>query len=260
MKTNEIRAKFYIDPYNEKAKEVSQKYEQYRNEENPNIIFVFGGDGCFLHCVHDCNDMELPLLGINCGTVGFLMNNLNDFDAFLTSNKPLKFNHFPLLDITATLTDGSTVQYTAFNDTWIEREEGQCSWFEVSVNGNIYLPKVACDGLVICTPAGSTGYAHSVGLPQVPVETQLIGFIANNANSPIGLRPVFLPITSEITIRNIQPNKRKTRAFYDGVGIGSVTELRIKVSTTKTLDVGFIDDNSIDLYFIEKVFKMVNSN
>ncbi|KAL7718522.1 Poly(P)/ATP NAD kinase [Entamoeba marina] len=250
-----LRAQFYIDEYNEKAKELATTFQDVEDDANPNTIFVFGGDGTFLRAVHEYSDKKLPFVGINCGNVGFLLNPIDDVIHFIENGKTLHCYSYPLLVIQPSLYNEQLPIKKAFNDTWIERMNGQCCWFEVFVNGSLRIPKMVCDGVVICTAAGSTGYSHSIGLPPIPIGTQLLCFVPNNVRFPLGLKPVFLPSHTEILIRNIAPNRSKSRGFYDGVNMGEISELKISVSHDEC-QVGFVQENhTVEKMYVDKVFK-----
>ncbi|ELP84327.1 inorganic polyphosphate/ATP-NAD kinase, putative [Entamoeba invadens IP1] len=231
IKPSNIRAIFYIDPYNPKAKTVSEMFSllQTTNEEDANVICVFGGDGTFLHAFHKYADRKIPFLGINCGNVGFLINSIEEVRGSVEIDRPVRCYTHPYLTATSIMGENTLPPVKAFNDVWIERNCGQCCWFEVSINGVVRIPKLTCDGCIICTQAGSTGYSRSVGMIPIPYGTPLIGLVPNNASFPHGIKPMFFPIGTSITIRNLQPYRRFTRAFYDGIEIGEVTQISVCV-------------------------------
>ncbi len=63
----------------EKLAAIESKYKVIRLEnlnEKPDVdlIIILGGDGFMLHCLHHLMHFDIPIYGINCGTVGFLLN------------------------------------------------------------------------------------------------------------------------------------------------------------------------------------------
>ncbi|EDR30097.1 poly(p)/ATP NAD kinase, putative [Entamoeba dispar SAW760] len=254
LQVDHIRAKFHIDDYNQKAPDVARQFERIHDEVNPNVVMTFGGDGTFLKAFHENYHLQLPYLGINCGNLGYLINPIQEVMDSIEKNKPLKCYSYPCLKVDAS--NGSTQLSTqfAFNDAWIERLNGQCCWFEVIINGVVRIPKLCCDGIVVCTPAGSTGYSKSIGVMPIPPNANMIGFVPNNASYPLGIRPLYLPLDTEVIIKNIQPNRRKTRGFYDGVELSEITELKIKV-IENGCRVIYAHEENLNKTYINKVTK-----
>ena len=61
----------------ERLAQINAKYNFVDlNAPNVDLIIVLGGDGFMLHCLHNYLHLDIPIYGINCGTVGFLLKNL----------------------------------------------------------------------------------------------------------------------------------------------------------------------------------------
>jgi len=107
---------------------------------------------------------------------------------------------------------------------------GQSAWIEVAVDGEVKLEKMVCDGALISTAAGSTAYAHAMGVSPIPVGTPIICLVGNNVSSPAGLRPVYLPEDCTVDLTCQDRVKRPVRAFVDGVCVGKVSKMSIHAS------------------------------
>lgn len=209
----------------------------------------------YLHITATYENKSLKQIPVNT------MNQPFDCDSIETCNNNLNNNNYNEKN-TNKDNDTNSIQqipkqiYTkcAFNDVWIQRKSGQCCWFEVLINGEVKIPKITCDGIVICTASGSTGYSKSIGISPIPCNVPLIGFVPNNASYPLGIKPFYLPLTSEITINNIQPVRRPSVAFFDGIEIGDITSLQIKV-IENGCDVLYIDSQSMNDSYTNKIFK-----
>lgn len=127
-------------------------------------IFVVGGDGTLLRRTETANENNLPIIGINCGKLGFL----SEFEADEAENAIILFKNGELVkDERLTLKisfKGKT--YYALNDAVISRTYEEDKRMVVSVGvkiGDCGLQKITGDGVILATPTGSTAYSLSAG-------------------------------------------------------------------------------------------------
>ncbi len=73
-KLDKPRAFLFADERNARAKEWREQYRAYEVPEKPNCILVFGGDGTMLRAIRKYANWRVPLLGLNAGHLGFLLN------------------------------------------------------------------------------------------------------------------------------------------------------------------------------------------
>ena len=145
--------------------------------ENTQAILVLGGDGTFLHAAKDLLELNLPIVGIYFGTLGFLTEIKPDnFEQALRSiiNGNYTIENRMLLE-GEIIKNGKTV-YTdqALNDIVLNRSSTSgLIHFDVNVNGG-FLNSYSADGMVVSTPTGSTGYNLSAGGPVVQPTAQII--------------------------------------------------------------------------------------
>lgn len=129
------------------------------------LLMVFGGDGTFLRVAREAAEERTPIIGINIGSLGFL----TDVQAH---QLPLALRQIwagesrveTRARITATgRARGRRITETALNDFVISRGAApRLIELEVSVDG-ASLTRYRCDGLIVCTPTGSTAYSLSAG-------------------------------------------------------------------------------------------------
>jgi NAD kinase len=200
------------------------------------MILVFGGDGTMLHAIREHWRRRLPFYGVNTGHLGFLLNP-QPLQAFWTEE--LLLYQLPLLWVEAEGVDGTTRTALAFNDMWVERSGGQTAWIEVRVNGEVRLPKLVADGVLLATAAGSTSYARAMGATPVPFPTPVLTLAGSNVLSPTFWRPVVLPLDSKVEAATLDPVKRPLLCYIDGVSQGLVRTVRARVSHIAAVELAF---------------------
>ena len=166
--TQEIKA--YIEQ-NKKVCILSQKDElghiiPESIPEDVECALVLGGDGTLIRAARELGGYNIPLLGINLGTLGYLAEvELKECKAALD----MLFKGTPDIEERMMIqgTVDQVVSDMALNDIVLTREGGlRVVQFDVYVNGTL-LNTYLADGLIISTPTGTTGYNLSAGGPVV---------------------------------------------------------------------------------------------
>ena len=158
------------------------------------VIISLGGDGTILHILSQINK---PILGINCGGVGFL-NELEPEDDIFTAIDRIssgKYFEEKLHRIDTFLNDlkiGTAVNEIVLHSSRVAKIQG----FEISTNGKL-IDRFRGDGVIIATPTGSTSYSMSVGAPII-YPTMKSNLIVPMAAYKLGSRPLILPSNYEI--------------------------------------------------------------
>jgi NAD+ kinase len=133
-------------------------------------LVVLGGDGTFLRAARAVAAVDVPILGINSGTVGFLSKSEpEDLSQVLAALIAGDYTLEPRMTIEARLLPeglGETAEsHVALNEAAVVRgSQARVVRLEVSIDGS-HLATYICDGLVVATPTGSTGYSFSAGGP-----------------------------------------------------------------------------------------------
>ena len=229
------RARLFFDPDRADSARTAASLAAF-DHPDPAVILVVGGDGTMLRAIRQHWADRLPFYGLNTGHVGFLLNDPAGRDFW---HADLRCYRLPLLSVEAEGPDGRRHVEVAFNDCWVERDGGQTSWVELGVNGAVRLRKLVADGLLIATAAGSTGYARAMGASPLPFNAPLLTLAGSNVFSPRDWRPAFLTTDSVVTVRNLDPGKRPLRGFVDGVPLGEVASLTVRVSATAAAELLF---------------------
>jgi NAD+ kinase len=142
------------------------------------LCIVLGGDGTILTALRHYAGTEVPVFAVNFGAVGFLATIDPDGlgDAFGRAFRG-EFDTLPLPSITVGRPEG---EWTAMNDISVHRKHGLRVADLAYALGGEEIGRVRCDGLVVSTPQGSTGYNLANGGPVLAwgVEGFVVSFIA----------------------------------------------------------------------------------
>lgn len=134
--------------------------------ENVDCAIVIGGDGTLIRAARNMEGYEIPLIGLNLGTLGFLAEvELHEFQTALDA----LFNGNPTIEKRMMMrgTVEGKMNKIALNDVVVARDGNlRVIRYNVYVNGALLNSYVA-DGVIISTPTGSTGYNLSAGGPVV---------------------------------------------------------------------------------------------
>jgi NAD kinase/nicotinic acid mononucleotide adenylyltransferase len=230
------RLQIVHDEHNPTARKLAVRFRALESGD-PNLVLVLGGDGTMLATIRREWRRRLPFLGLNAGTLGFLMNEeLPDSLARIE----LVIYRMPMLRVDTTSPDGTVTRGLAYGDAWVERDSGQAAWLKIDVNGRTQVPKVVGDGLLVATPSGSSAYARAMGATPVPLTAPILTLAGSNVFRPRFWKPVALPETTTVRITNLdERNKRPIRAFLDGHLAGPVTAMEVRISSVAAVELAF---------------------
>lgn len=144
------------------------------------LVVVLGGDGTFLRAARAVAEIDVPILGVNLGKVGFLSKvEEHELESVLAQVAADEYRIDERMMIRATILPGGRSepgeQFRALNDVVVARGRlARVCRFDVTV-GASHLATIVADGLIVSTPTGSTGYSFSSGGPIVdPLSRNLI--------------------------------------------------------------------------------------
>ncbi len=166
------------------------------------LILAMGGDGTLLHTVRVIDGKNIPILGINLGSLGFLTEiTENEICSIL---KDVLHGHYQIekrmmLSIKVLRQDSAPVRFRALNEAVItESEIARMINLKVSIDSE-YLTTYRADGLIISTPTGSTAYSLAAGGPIVVPQLKLL-MLTPVCPHTLTARPMIIPESSKITI------------------------------------------------------------
>lgn len=206
-----------------------------RYENHPpqacDVVVALGGDGFMLDTLHRAVEWGVPVFGMNCGSVGFLMNRLdvNDLGSRLRRAESMILNP---LRMRAETVDGDRVDALAVNEVSLLRETRQTAMIRVSVDAVVRLDGLVCDGVLVATPAGSTAYNLSAHGPILPLDAGVLALTPISPFRPRRWRGALLPTTARIVLEVRQPQKRPVSAVADFREVRNVTRVEIEQDST----------------------------
>lgn len=216
--------------------------------DEADVVIALGGDGYMLQTLHallDARRQSVPVFGMNLGTVGFMMNEWrrHDLDERLANARAFKVT--PLL-MTATGMDGRVHTVPAINEVSLLRETRQTAKLEVQINDRVVLEELACDGILVATPAGSTAYNLSAHGPILPLGSAMIALTPISAFRPRRWRGAILPDKTRVKLRVLDGGKRPVSAVADQREIREVAEVDIAIDRARELTLLFDPEHALD--------------
>lgn len=191
------------------------------------VVVALGGDGFMLQTLHETEGMGLPVYGMNCGTVGFLMNGY-DAEGLVERLASAEQTTINPLEMRATTAAGEIVRALAINEVSILRLGPQAAKLAIYVDGKLRLDELVCDGALLATPAGSTAYNYSAHGPILPIGSDVLALTAVAAFRPRRWRGALLPKTALVRIEVLEPAKRPVMADADSRSVENVVSVEIR--------------------------------
>ncbi|MDR1199549.1 MAG: NAD kinase [Prevotellaceae bacterium] len=204
-----------------------------------------GGDGTFLESTRFIRKNNIPVLGVNTGSLGFLANvSVDEFQAALNEILSGKYaiEHRALIHVAEH--DKKDISACALNEITLQRTMPSLISTTVEINGE-RLSQYWSDGLIIATPTGSTAYSMSVGGPIiVPTASNFV--ISPIAPHNLAIRPFVISDDTEIKIKlQTRGEKAMLTADNEMFEIESGMEFTVKKSKYK---ISIIKPESINFY------------
>lgn len=232
--------------------ELVAKYGEHA-PENADVIVALGGDGFMLHTLHRMQTHDVPIYGMNRGTVGFLMNayDADNLDQRLLDAEEEVIN--PLV-MKVDCSDGSTQTALAINEVSVLRAGQQAAKLRITVDGKLRLEELVCDGAMISTPAGSTAYNYSAHGPILPIGSDVLALTAVAPFRPRRWRGALLPKTSVVRFDVLEPEKRPVMAAADSQPVRDVLSVEIRSEPEVSHRILFDPEHGLEERLIREQF------
>jgi NAD+ kinase len=162
------------------------------------MIVSFGGDGTILYTARRALGLDIPILGINLGKVGFLAElSPGDID---TVPERLKRGSYEIIDRMAFRVDTSKGKtYFALNDVVIDRNaDSRILGLTMKINDD-FAGEITADGLIIATPTGSTAHSISAGGPLVMPDNDVF-ILSTICPHSLTMRPLIVSGDNVVTL------------------------------------------------------------
>lgn len=202
--------------------------------KSADVAVALGGDGTMIHVAKLAAQTDVPLLGINCGHLGFMAgmeeDDVSDLPRLVSGDYTV--DERQMLEVTV-YDEKNTVraQYAALNEVAISRGVTTHVASIYLFDHDKPIAAFAADGLLIATPTGSTAYSLSAGGPIVDprVECFVATPICPNA---LTARPMVISVDAELTFR-FSPRHDTDRLYLsadgeEGIEIGKTDRVCIR--------------------------------
>lgn len=207
---------------------------------NIDCIITLGGDGTLIRVARDTSYLNIPLIGVNLGHLGYLTSlgseeGIEDMVDKLLADEYSIENRM-MIDAYVKRSGAASKVHQALNEVVIAGNT--CSKFircRVYVNKEL-LNEYCADGIIVATPTGSTAYNLSAGGPIVEPGARMF-IITAICPHALNQRSIVLAPESNIEIEITKENKQEVFAIFDGdmqKGLGYKSRLIIKESDTRT--------------------------
>jgi len=207
-------------------KKIEKKIFQ-SNIKKSNFILVIGGDGFMLQVLKKYYKYNKPFYGINSGDYGFLMNKFDEKNILKNLNKTDLVKISPLQMIVKNKT-GKTKKSIGINEISILRQSRQAASISIKNGTKDLIKKLRGDGLLVCTPAGSTAYNLSVHGPILNLNSNKLAISPVSPFRPRRWKGKIVSNKSVILIKNLNPKKRPISAVADNVEVRNAVEIKIR--------------------------------
>jgi len=188
-------------------------------DADPEVMIVIGGDGAMLHHVAKTEYPNLPIVGVNAGSLGFLQEaGVADIEDLVRSLREDSYfiQKMPVISVRKC---DEHKKYYAFNEMVMERASSRAAHLAITINGTRF-EKFIGDGVLIATPQGSTAYAAAGGGAVIDPEVdalQLVPLNAHDSREYHAMRaPLVLAADSKIVIEPHDDIYRPVRVVTDG--------------------------------------------
>lgn len=238
----------YIEEKGGTAKALFSNFRKDPNQDVPieeipkdtECILVLGGDGTLIRAATKVKELNVPLIGVNLGTLGYLCE-LEESTVFPAIDCLIEDDYLAEKRMMLTgFKERTTEARDALNDIVIHRTADlSILSFHVYVNGE-FLSTYHADGIIVATPTGSTGYNMSAGGPIVDPKANMILLTPINAHN-LNSKSIVLAPDSEIEIEIATRREEKDEhasVSFDGdtiteLGVGDRFVIERASSTTK---------------------------
>ncbi|MEE8885721.1 MAG: NAD(+)/NADH kinase [Eubacteriales bacterium] len=203
---------------------VDERHRKTNKDEIPDgteCVIVLGGDGTLMRAADDVQGLNIPLLGINLGTLGYLaeIDRSSIFPALDCLLKDQYQIERRMMLYGRVVHDGKVVHSDiALNDIVIEYGGNPHVMAIYNYVNGKYLNYYRGDGIIISTPTGSTGYSLSAGGPLISPDAELF-LITPLAAHTLNTRSIILPASDEIMVKigaGRDDTVEHAMAYFDG--------------------------------------------
>lgn len=217
------------------------------------LIIVLGGDGFMLHSLHNYMHLNIPLYGVNCGTVGFLLNHFEIENLIERINKSTISITYPL-EMIAKLKNNSIKTHFAINEVSLFRKTSQAAKIQIIIDNDIRLEELVSDGVLIATPAGSSAYNSSVNGPILPIGSNILALTPISPFKPKRWHGALLPHTAKVELKILDSENRPVNAVADFLEVDNIISVSIRERRDMPIKLLFDPNHSLEERILKAQF------
>ena len=232
---------------------LSARYGQ-SSIEDAGIVVALGGDGFLLQTLRDTMGTGKKVYGMNRGTIGFLMNEYRSGGLTERLAAAVAETIRPL-EMLAVTSEGETVSALAINEVALWRQSYQTAKIRITVDEQVRLEELSCDGVMIATPAGSTAYNLSAHGPILPLDAPLLALTPVSPFRPRRWRGALLSNKATVRFDILEPEKRPVNAAADHTEVKAVASVTVRESPTATATLLFDPNHSWNERILAEQFR-----
>ena len=226
------------------------------SKNEPDLILVVGGDGTMLSPIRTLDHLNVPFLGVNTGSLGFLPGILpSEIEILpkLLSEETYYTEQYPTLEVKAKSLSGKEYTSYCFNEVLVKQHQPRLLEILIYLNGKPFNYYTG-DGLIVSTPIGTTGYAIWTG--GAAIESTLEAYQItpihpndNRINRPLK-HSLIMPLSTKIELKVVRPQYRSVLAAVDGIYMTEeyLTDLTIRISDRPVSILRAHDTTYFDLF------------
>jgi len=225
------------------ARELADRYGNVEPDA-ADVIVALGGDGFMLRALHDCFTRQIPIFGMNRGTVGFLMN---EYAVDRLEERIVAADFFELhpLRMRAHTRQQESHEHLAVNEVSLLRETRQAAKIRIRIDDKMRMDELTCDGVLVSTPPGRTAYNLSAHGPIIPMGSDVLALTPISAFRPRRWRGALLPHTSRIELEILESAKRPVSATADFHEVRDVQQVEIQEDRSVALKLLFDPEHNL---------------
>tara|TARA_Y100001970_G_scaffold264059_1_gene350229 strand:- start:381 stop:1157 length:777 start_codon:yes stop_codon:yes gene_type:complete len=213
--------------------------------KNRKMIIVIGGDGFMLQTLKKYYKYKKPFYGVNSGDYGFLMNKFNEKKILKNLSKTDSIKISPLQMVVKNKFN-KVKKSIAINEISILRQSRQAASISIKNGSKHIIKKLRGDGLLVCTPAGSTAYNLSVHGPILNLNSNKLAISPVSPFRPRRWKGKIVSNKSKILIKNLNPKKRPISSVADNVEVRNAVEIAISENKNITFNLLYNKNKSIE--------------
>ena len=223
---------------------ILRKYKNYSVKKSE-VIVVAGGDGFMLKNMKKFYKFNKAFYGINCGSIGFLLNKYISKKISKKINKAKATTIYPLQ--VKTVSKGKNKKsFLAINELSLLRQSKQTAFLQLRTNNRLLIKKLIGDGVLLSTPAGSTAYNLSVHGPILSLNSKKLAITPITPFRPRRWKGKIVSDKTSVYISNLDPKKRPIAAVADNNEIRNIVS--VKASVNKRIKFKLLFNSSESLF------------